>query len=244
MKILSIDTATRTQAVALVDHGVLLEHRQRRVRYDHGSSLLDTIHDVLDHQGILVASCDLLVVGLGPGSFTGLRVGMATAKGLARAANIPIIGVSSLEAIAFTTTCASPGVPVCAALDAHRGQIYAGIFARALDASWNILESEQAWTPQELVDAVRAQAVLHKNTHFLGQALGRYASLQAFDEDAAVHVAPEWRVQPDALGLAMRGRERFMLGERADLRVLEPNYIRPSDAELSWAKKHGPQASS
>ena len=125
---LSIDTATRTQVVSLLRGPDLLGHMQYASKYDHGSSLLAAIDQMCAAQGLHPRSCELIVVGLGPGSFTGLRVGLATAKGLARGAHAPLVGVSSLGALAYRTCLAHPDVPVWAAMDANRGEIYAGAY--------------------------------------------------------------------------------------------------------------------
>ena len=98
---LSLDTSTKLQAIGLLEDDLILERRVRRVRYNHGSSLLTAVDGLLSAHGKTVADLSLIGIGMGPGSFTGLRVGMATAKGIARAAGVPIQGASTLASFAL-----------------------------------------------------------------------------------------------------------------------------------------------
>lgn len=225
---LAVDTATRTQVVALLDGDAVLEHRQRLVRYNHGSSLLGTLQEVLGAQRLGVSDCDLLVVGLGPGSFTGLRVGMATVKALGRAASVPVVGVSTLHAIAHPAAIAHPGAPIFAAIDAHRGQIYAGVFQADADGVSQTIVAERAWSEGELLKAFSE----HEGAQFLGQSLAKYPALLD-----AVTLAPAWASVPHGAALAELGRAQFETQGAADLASLEPNYIRKSDAEINLEKR-------
>lgn len=229
-RILAVDTATRTQVVALLQGDAILEHRQRLVRYNHGSSLLGALQDVLSGQNLSIPDCDLLVVGLGPGSFTGLRVGMATVKALGRAAKIPVVGVSTLHALAHPTAISNPGVPVCAAIDAHRGQIYAGLFIANDAGVSEVLVEERAWSEHELYEELGR----HEGAHFLGRDLGKYPSLH---QDLPVSHASAWAATPHGAALATLGRARFEAHGAHTLAELEPNYIRKSDAEINLEKR-------
>src|SRR6056297_1404685 len=140
-RILAIETATSHQAVALIEGTELKEHRVQRVRYNHGSSLLQNIDHLLQAQGIEVAEIDLFAVGLGPGSFTGLRVGLATAKALARATDKPIVGVSSLAAIAEGPARANPQATVLATFDARRREVYAAAYRWIDDELVSVLDA-------------------------------------------------------------------------------------------------------
>jgi tRNA threonylcarbamoyladenosine biosynthesis protein TsaB len=126
VNVLGIDTSTPLGSVALVTDGVPLSEQTARVRARHGETLMPLVERALELSGISLAEVDLLAVGLGPGSFTGLRVGIATAQGLALASDLPVVGVGSLEALAFGLgSGAAPRVPL---LDAHKGEVYAAAY--------------------------------------------------------------------------------------------------------------------
>jgi tRNA threonylcarbamoyladenosine biosynthesis protein TsaB len=127
--ILGFDTATAATAVALLGEGGLaaeLRHDPAAgERPGHGPLLLGLAHELLQAAGLTFADVQRVAVGLGPGGFTGLRIGVATARALAQAANAEIVGVSTLEALACATRPA-PGQGVLAVVDARRGEVFAG----------------------------------------------------------------------------------------------------------------------
>lgn len=129
MKVLAFDTAAAVCAVALLDGGRVVA-RERPMARGHAEALLPMVGEVLDAAGLGFADLDLLAVTVGPGAFTGLRVGLAAARGLRLATGLPCLGVSTLEALAATarrqTGCR---LPVLAVLDTRRGDVYAQVFA-------------------------------------------------------------------------------------------------------------------
>jgi len=197
--VLGIDTSTPVASVAVVDDGrVLAEHHQ----HTRGSDLLVMI-DALG-----VRAFDAVAVGAGPGSFTGLRIGMATAKGIAFAAGCPLWAVSSLAALARGELFADgaevprgPG-PVCAVLDARRGELYAGRFDRQGDALV-ALGDERVLPPAEL-DAFAAGARC---------------------------IGDLWDRRPSGVDVARLA----LAGSRADVLVAgAPAYIRKAEAEILY----------
>jgi tRNA threonylcarbamoyladenosine biosynthesis protein TsaB len=224
-RVLAIDTATRYQLVGLIDGDEVMESRARKVPYEHSSDLLGSIHEVLHTQGLGPKDVHLIAVGVGPGSFTGLRVAMAVAKGLARAANIPLVGVSTLAALAARTAWSAPGQPVCAALDARRAEVWAGIWTA--DPSGLI----SAHTPDGPYSAAALRAVLDAtpDAWLVGHQTHKYEALHG----GLSRALPAHLCIPDPAALALIGRQRARAGLLADLRELEPNYLRPSDAEMN-----------
>ena len=237
---LSIDTATRTQVIALLRGTVLLGHMQYAAKYDHGSSLLGAIDQMCATQEVHPRACDLIVVGLGPGSFTGLRVGLATAKGLARGASCALVGASSLQAMAYRTCLVHPGVPVWSAMDANRGEIYAGAYVGGEAGQLEVVVREQAWRPGALREALGAQG--GHVVPLVHQPLMKYPELLAFlATDPRILVLSGPWAQVDGAALGALGQRRFEAAGGDDLHTLEPHYIRPSDAELKFGKtKKGP----
>jgi tRNA threonylcarbamoyladenosine biosynthesis protein TsaB len=134
--VLGFDTATAATAVALLDSkdpGLASERRHdpaAGVRPGHSQLLLGFAHELLERAGLSFADVDRIGVGLGPGGFTGLRIGVATARALAQAAGAELVGVSTLRALAMAARPA-PGQRVLAVVDARRGEVFVGGWRRA-----------------------------------------------------------------------------------------------------------------
>ena len=229
-RVLAIDAATRIQALALLDGDHLLENRTQRVRYNHGSALLANIEALFEAHALALDQLDLFAVGLGPGSFTGLRVALASAKALARAHNKPIIGVSSLAAAALPLAISAPERPVCVAFDARRNEVYAALFI-ARNNALDTLLPEDTYAPHDLAEKLSALNLSAPIT-LLGDGIAPYPALRNLGDTTAFHTPPSSLNPPSALGVALLARERLEAHGPDDLVALEPNYIRPSDARL------------
>lgn len=130
MLVLAIDTASADCAACLFDTGAgaVLASQSEMIGTGHAERLMGQIGAVLAEGGKTYGDIERISVSVGPGSFTGVRVGVAAARGLALALAIPAIGISTLEALAADARDALPGLPVLAAIDARRGQVYAQAF--------------------------------------------------------------------------------------------------------------------
>ena len=215
MRILALDTSTLTASAALLDGDVVLGECELDVS-GHTVDLLERIADVM--RDMPWSSVDAVAVGAGPGSFTGLRVGMATAKGIAFAASRPLWVVSSLAALAWGA--ARDGV-IIAALDARRGELYAGFYRRD-GGRLSELAPERVMAPPELASAIAAVG----GGFVVGDALiAHREALLAFGDGGGV------RATPSAVAvaqLAARGDRVDMLDRGA------PAYVRPSEAEVKY----------
>lgn len=236
MLTLALDTSTRAQVVALLDDQRLLAHRQHRIAYNHGSTMLRVLEELLADHELRLADCDLLVAGLGPGSFTGLRVGLACAKGLARAASIPLVGVSSLASVAHAAACAAPGRPICAAADARRREIYAGVYLAEEGGVTRAIVEDRAWAPADLAAELGRIAQESGAVTLLGRGLEKFPQVHEHQDPRVVVRAPALST-PDGVALALLGRQRLGAHGADDLIRLEPNYVRPSDAEIQAARR-------
>lgn len=239
-RVLALDTATRHQALALVDDEDVLEHIQRRVRFNHGSSLLDNVSGLLQAHGLALADIDLISVGVGPGSFTGLRVGMALAKSFARSHDIPIVGMSSLAALAYPFAQTYRRGIVCPMWDARRGEVYAGVYRRVGTGLETIVD-DQTFAPGEIADQLRTISETDAPVVVVGDAPQKYDELRELHapdlnwETPPISVVEPWANGPSAVGLALLGRLRARADGVDDVGALEPNYIRPTDAELNYS---------
>lgn len=237
MTILGLDTATATAGIAITDdHGRTLAET-RHATAGRGADLLVAIDEVCREAGVAPAALGAIAIGAGPGSFTGLRIGMATAKGIAFAARRPLWAVSSLAALADDARhelAADPRLAhqagvICAVLDARRGEVFAGCFRHEL-----ALGPERVMPPGELAAWVTALA---RDAAGDGPALTvRLAGdALAAHPDALAALAAEhtWLAARTPSGAAVA--RLALAGARVDITLGgAPTYIRPSEAEVKY----------
>lgn len=226
MKILALDSSTYTASAAVLDGDAVLAECSCGLRATHSEQLLNLVRDALARAGVTLADIERIAAGVGPGSFTGVRIGLASAKGLSVAAGIPLVGVSSLDALGESAWGVRDAT-VLAALDARRGELYAC-----------------AWSD---VDGVRTRVVAPANLRpeALGERLAEtapgarvwavgdatQADLDAVAQRSGLSIsrAPGVCAAPLARWI---GRVARMGGGALDEGELEPTYLRGSDAKL------------
>lgn len=221
MKVLGIDTSTPRISVALVDDATLLGAREVMVERNR-TGLMPIIDELFAAVGIRPQALDAVAVGAGPGSFTGLRIGMATAKGIAFASGRPLWAVSSLAAIAHGELHRDPAGLVVVALDARKGEVYAGAYRRDGDRSV-LVGDERVMPPTELAALGAAARQGAERVRFVGDALTAYPDLAVLDGS--------WGVTPTGADVAALA----LAGARVDVLVGgAPTYVRPSEAEVRY----------
>jgi tRNA threonylcarbamoyladenosine biosynthesis protein TsaB len=242
VKLLAIDTATLTASVAvLVDGEVAAAEAtgpgaaapgalRRADAPGHAEELMPLIARVIAAAALAPSALAAVAVGAGPGSFTGLRIGMATAKGIALAADRPLWAVSSLAALALAAAGDAPAgaallVPV---LDARRGELYAG-FYEACAGGVTAVAAERVLPPGELAAAIAAARGDRPGAIVLGDALAAYAAaLGELGDGVTRRAAP---TTPHAIEVARLA----LAGQRADvLTGGVPVYLRPAEAEVKY----------
>jgi tRNA threonylcarbamoyladenosine biosynthesis protein TsaB len=244
VKVLGLDTATATAGIAIVDDGRVLAEA-RHATSGRGADLLVAIDRVCREAGVAPAAVDAIAIGAGPGSFTGLRIGMATAKGIAFAAHRPLWAVSSLAALADDALhelandqllTHADGV-ICAVLDARRGEVFAGCFRHGV-----ALAPERVMPPAELAPWLGELGDLGARAVSAGDAPPGQAPIVSFAGDAIeVHRAVlaalaahgPWLAARTPSGAAVA--RLALAGTRVDITVGgAPTYIRPSEAEVKY----------
>jgi len=201
------------------DGAVLAEgvHRESR---SHTASLPLLVERVLGEAGLVLEDVEGIAVSIGPGSFTGLRVGLALAKGLAFAGGLPLVGVPTLEALAWVAD-AEPGTSLCAALDARKREVYAALFTATAEGPRR-LTPDLALAPAALAARLPRPCTLVGDAgEVYGDVLGAHARVLPF----ATH-------HPRGGVIARLGTAPLAAGEGANPGTLEPVYVRPPDAEL------------
>lgn len=218
MRILAFDTACGALSAALwADDAVRFAVFQRR-RRGHAEALMPLLQRVLDAAGTTPAQLDAVAVTLGPGTFTGLRIGLAAARGFRVALGIPVIGLSTLEALAAGAARRWPDRPVLAAIDARRDQVYVQYFRRAGGAF------AEAWSAPAAMPAAAAAAMLAPGSVLAGSGAALVAAHCA--EAAAGIVAAD--MEPEAGDLARIAAARGPAWRGA--LPPAPIYLRPADA--------------
>jgi tRNA threonylcarbamoyladenosine biosynthesis protein TsaB len=221
MRVLAIDTATMIASVAVVDseRGVLAEGDSDV--NTHSERLVALIESALSDAGTELAALDAIAVGAGPGSFTGLRIGMATAKGLCFATGKPLWAVSSLAALAAGSGHQGVVVPV---MDAKRSEIFAG-FYRVGESSAQSLAPERVLAPDLLADALAEIGIA--DPVICGDGAVRYREAAR----AAGSIADDARPTPKAAAVG----KLAISGDRVDVaQSATPVYIRLSEAEIRF----------
>ena len=235
MSILAIDTATQVSSVAVLKEGRLLAELTMQGKLTHSETLLPHIEQVLKMAAVAKEELTGIAVSNGPGSFTGLRIGLAAAKAMSYVLGIPLVGISTLQALAYQLP--APGVRVMCLLDAQKGNAYVESY-RWENNSLQVVDSVQV---AKITDIVAACANMNEQVILLGDAVQKKVAGK-LELPANVSVAPPHIVMPRAACVAMLGQAKLMAGETDNVMDLEPVYIRRSEAEVLWEKRHPEEA--
>jgi len=213
--ILAIDTSTDNASLALVHGDESPTELVWRCEQNHTVELLPHLARLLDEARVDIKSISGVIVAKGPGSFNGLRAGISTAKGLAFSLRVPIIGISSLEAVAYGH--AETGLPVCPIFNAGRGEIATAIYQRK-DNEWRRLVAEHITTLDALYSGITTKTI------FCGEFVPQVASeLEKQLKERAVIAATD---PPRARLLVELGKRRLEAGDYDHLATLQPLYLR------------------
>ncbi|WP_457651390.1 tRNA (adenosine(37)-N6)-threonylcarbamoyltransferase complex dimerization subunit type 1 TsaB [Rhodocaloribacter sp.] len=223
--LLAIETATDVCGVALMeDARVTVSLTLARPRM-HAEQLVSLIRDALRYGGLEAGALGAVAVSMGPGSYTGLRIGVSTAKGLALAVGAQLVGVPSLEALAATAApAADPGDVVCAAFNARRDEVYAAAFRVGADAGLTPLAETTALPARDLPAWLPVQAA--GRLRLVGEGAPAAAEVLAPVWGARLRTLPPDAFAPDAAATARLGRARLARGETEDPAAFEPFYLK------------------
>jgi tRNA threonylcarbamoyladenosine biosynthesis protein TsaB len=218
--VLGIETATVMGGVALVsDTGELLGEITLRNHESHSERMLPALAWLLATLGLSLRDCAAVAVSQGPGSFTGLRAGIATAKGLAFSLGVPLFGISTLEALAANAPPAAG--PVCAVLNARRGEVFRALFRRG-PAGPQRLEPDRLLPLQSFADELPDDCLV------LGELPAAFCEM--LPPGRGVRFAPAHLGQPRAAVIAALGSAARDVSRASELTTLMPHYLRPCDA--------------
>jgi tRNA threonylcarbamoyl adenosine modification protein YeaZ len=222
VRVLGIDTATRHASIGICeDNEILVEKTERQVA-SHAALILPLVDTVLREARLDVDQLDAVAVSAGPGSFTGLRIGLSVAKGLACATAARLVGVSTLEALARTVV--DRGGLIWTLLDARKGEVYAASF-EASDGKLRRLTDDRVTVAEEIV------ALLPSTCTIVGDVEARYGELLRGRAGSGLRFLPFNEFGPRGGIVATMGACAVRQGRAVDPTVFEPAYIRRAEAE-------------
>lgn len=231
MAILAIDTSTIVSGAAIVHNDKLVAEIIMQLKLPQSEVLLGHVQDVLRIAHMDKSDLTGIAVSIGPGSFTGLRIGLATAKMLSYALDIPVVAVSSLEAMAYHYPVS--GVYVASVLDAQKNNAYFALY------EWNgqNFDEKKQTCVMNFEEVVKYCATLDKPVVFVGDVAQKKSSIFADYENVSLGL--EHLCMPRASNVAMAAKARFRQNSFDNIMDLEPVYIRRSEAEVLWEQRHG-----
>jgi tRNA threonylcarbamoyladenosine biosynthesis protein TsaB len=231
LKILAIDCSSKSGSVAIVDGDTLVGELTYGAVGTHSEKLMSAIDELLKSTGFKVEDCDYLALATGPGSFTGLRIGVSIVKGLALAAKKKVIGVSTLEALSLNF--ATSALDVCPLLDARKKEVYTALFRYRNGQSGLVGErilEDSVISPDKLfkvLSGTEGSGML--NTVFLGDGISTYADEIKENVGGAI-LAPEYDWPVRGVHVAALAARDFSLAVSPE--ELSPIYLRKSEAEI------------
>ncbi len=227
MLILGIETSTKTCSIALTDGKKLRDEISLHLGLSHSQRVIPLLDEILERNGIAIKDIDGIAVSVGPGSFTGIRVGVSTARGLAQSLNVPLVGIPSLDGLAFGME--TSGELVCPMIDALRREIYTALY-----------DGRERLTPVQLIgieDWLKIFKDKEKTIHFLGEAVDLYENLIKDFLKKKAKIVNKERRYVSAGRVAELGLQKLVSGEGKKYDQVFPLYIRRAEAEVKWEEK-------
>jgi tRNA threonylcarbamoyladenosine biosynthesis protein TsaB len=227
MYILGIETSTTTGSVAVVSEDSVIAQYSLNIEVTHSERLMSTVDRVLRDTGLAIADMNGYAVAIGPGSFTGLRIGLAAVKGLALVTGKPVAAVPTLQALAWNLPYAA--YPICPMLDARKNEVYAATYRFEGTTLVHVMA-------EAVLSLARLSERISGKTLFTGEAshLFREEIVNLFGDRALF--APISAILPSAASVAGIGLDMIKNGKQADVDSVTPMYIRRSEAEVMWEK--------
>lgn len=229
MRILAIDTATEACSVALWDNGDLFAHFEECPR-EHTQRILPLVKTILDQGNTSLSQLDALAFGRGPGSFTGVRIGIGIAQGLALGAALPMIGVSTLATMAQGAWRKTGATRVLAAIDARMGEVYWAEYTRDEQGVWHGEESEAVLKPEAVSERLKQLSGAWATVGTGWKAWPRMA------EGSGLTLSDGEMLLPAAEDMLPLACQQLAAGQTVAVEAAQPVYLRN---EVAWKKLPG-----
>ena len=228
MKILAIDSSGGVASAAVLEDGILRSSFTTDGQKKHSTTLLPMIRETLEIIDMPVSEIDAVAVAAGPGSFTGLRIGSATAKGLGLALSVPVIPVPTLMALAYNLY--GTDALICPVMDARRDQVYNGLY-RFEEGEILALTEQRAVYMDDLIDELNERLRDGGRVMFLGDGVPVFRGRIEERMKVPFDFAPPGLSRQRAASVAVLGKILFDRGEYGDADEHRPFYLRKSQAE-------------
>ncbi|MEH7226640.1 tRNA (adenosine(37)-N6)-threonylcarbamoyltransferase complex dimerization subunit type 1 TsaB [Bacillus sp. JJ1566] len=227
MKVLAIDTSNYVLGVAIVDEETVIGEVITNLPKNHSVRVMPTIEQLMKECGINPKELEKIVVAMGPGSYTGVRIGVTIAKTLAWSLQVPLVGVSSLEVVAANGRYFNGFISPL--FDARRGQVYTGLYQYE-GKTLNCIEEDKIILLSDWLEELKKKET---PVLFIGNDLVIHKEQIETDSNQFAYVAPytDWNPRPSEL--AELGSKK----EPVDVHTFVPNYIRLAEAEANWLGK-------
>jgi tRNA threonylcarbamoyladenosine biosynthesis protein TsaB len=234
MRSLAVDTSTATAGIAVVDEKGLLAEFLLKDMKTHSQKLVPMLRELLDSLKLTPADIDVYAAVTGPGSFTGLRIGVTTIKSMAYALNKPVAGVTSLDALANAAVAAEDTF-VCPIMDARNNQVYTALYK----AQNGLMANMSGYMGLHVTDLVRLLEEKYQGARilFTGDGVLLHRDFLKIELNDRCFFMPDFTLQQMAASAAKLALLRHAGGESVDQNELTPFYLRPSQAEREYAKK-------
>ncbi len=225
MKVLALETATMAGSIAIVDDKDLIGEVKININVAHAERLMNSVDWLLKTSSVSIKEIDAFAISIGPGSFTGLRIGISTVKGFSYATRKPIVPISTLDAFAGTLPFCT--YLICPMLDARKNEVYTGLYKWEDDLCRKVIP-ENAISPGDFLKVIKEPTV------FMGDGAKKYKNLIIDTLQTNAIFAPAAKMSPSASSVAEIAIEKLKEGITADPVSLTPFYIRKSEAEIHW----------
>lgn len=233
MYVLGIDTATMVCSIGLVNEQRSVAEMTLHTRKTHSERLLPMVQQLVADADLTPRDLSGVAVSIGPGSFTGLRIGITTAKSLAFALQIPVVGVPTLDALAAQFSYSRH--LVCPVIDAQKGNVYTTLY-RVEGVYPQRINEYRVMNMEELLGYLQTRG---ESVVLTGETELYAAQLGEMPEIPLLHWAPALQSMPRGAVIAALGLRKLQQGQTEDPGVLAPLYIRRSEAEVLWEQRHG-----
>jgi tRNA threonylcarbamoyladenosine biosynthesis protein TsaB len=235
-RILGIDSSSIVATIAVLNEDKLLSEYIVNNKKTHSEKMMVVLNQVLEDSGITLNEIDAVAVAKGPGSFTGIRIGMACAQGIAHALKKPMVGVNTLDSLAYNLM--GMGGFLCPMMDAQRQEVYTSLYR------WGQDELKRLWDYKLIkMDTLLEELLaLEEKVIVLGDGLPLLKkSLENHSNKTVKNIVPAHPVfsMPRASSIAAAALQEYNRGNTKDCFSIKPFYIRKSNAEEKWEERHG-----
>jgi tRNA threonylcarbamoyladenosine biosynthesis protein TsaB len=236
MRALAIDTSTSMAGIAVVDEQGLLAEFMINNKKTHSQMLLPMLQELLESLKLDPADIDVFAAVTGPGSFTGLRIGVTTIKAIAYAAQKPVVGIPSLDALANAVTMTGDTI-ACPMMDARNNQVYTALYKSINGLISNI----SGYMGVHVSELVRQIEEIGSNVIFTGDGVALHKDFLKIELGGRCTFMPDFMLQQMAASTAKMALSLALRGETINCFDLIPFYLRPSQAEREYSKKQSGQ---